>query len=389
MPKYTNRHNIPPMLAEALIASSEEYSSGGADISVTAMIGSPIISELRRRHGDGIVIDVVDLTYQALGTGVHRWVDEKQRSNVVMSETRLNAVVNEWNVSGQLDAVDSDGILSDLKTTSAYAFILGPKPDWHAQLNCYSWLLQNNGFDSPTGLRIVAILRDWSPGKAKSREFPAIPIQVVDVPQWPLEVTQAFISARVATHQFCRELSDDSLPICTPFERWQRPAEYAVKKKGNIRASRVLQTEDAAYDWIAQHSGGNLMVEKRESEPRRCLDYCDVAAFCPFGQRVRAGMSAEQAAAECPAPIAEDVTTAINAAMDAHASGVATVPASTDIDIQTTDTTLLVQAYFGMAPYQSSMFLKSPHAWRRIVELTGKEPGEARRELFPDAEVAS
>lgn len=384
MPHYTNRHNIPPMLAEALIAANSEYDDGGADISVTGLIGSPIISILRKRHASEICIDVVDLTYQALGTGVHRWVDEKDRSNVAMSETRLSAPMSGWKVSGALDALDSDGVLSDLKTTSAYSFILGPKPEWHGQLNCYAWLLVQNGFDAPSALRIVAILRDWSPGKAKSREFPAIPIQVVDVPMWPTEVTEAFIRIRVETHQSARVLPDDDLPICTMFERWQKPAEYACKKKGNVRASRVLPTEDAAYDWIAQQSSGSFVVEKRESEPRRCLDYCDVAAFCQFGQRVRGGMSADQAATECPAPNTADVNVSIKAAMDAHYTCTETRDIVRDIEVQCAEIKDLVMAYFGMEPYQSSMFRKNPLAWRRIVELTGKEPVEARREIFPE-----
>jgi len=87
---------------------------------------------------------------------------------VAFTEERLFAEVAGWTVSGQFDRMllFPDGTLQDYKFTSVWAVPDGCKPEWERQLNALRYLAACNGYRIAR-LQIVAILRDWSKGKAK------------------------------------------------------------------------------------------------------------------------------------------------------------------------------------------------------------------------------
>ena len=130
-------------------------------------------------------------------------------------------------------------------------------------------------------LQIVAILRDWSRAKKlqQGKDYPDYPVLVLDVPMWDLDDTWEFIQDRLRSH-FIYEIEP-----CSAEERWRKLDQYAVKKKGNKRATKVFYDQDDARDF-KQDKGDDFEIEFRPGEDTRCLHYCSVAPFCEAKNRL-------------------------------------------------------------------------------------------------------
>ena len=76
----------------------------------------------------------------------------------------------------------------------------------------------------------------------------------------------------------------ETIPQCTPEERWLRPTKYAVMKKGRKRAIKLHDNETEAHGH-AETLGKDHLVELRKGEAGRCEKYCPVALFCPQFQK--------------------------------------------------------------------------------------------------------
>ena len=290
--QITNNYNLPAPLVSAIV--NDTYEKVG-DISVTRLISAPRKHQLENRHDAEITQDVTDFLWSLLGQSVHEIF---RRTGSIAAgylvEKRLSAKVSDWIISGQLDLVTPEGILQDWKVTSVWSFLLGDKPDWEAQLNCYAWLLGKGNWITPKGLQIVGILRDWQQSKAGYNVpsegesmikigdcqpgYPPVPFVIKDIPLWSKEVQQRYVEKRVAIHQFAANTPDDELPECTDEERWARSTTWAVKKKGNKKAARVLASEAEAVTWIAGAKG--FEIEERPGRNIRCEKYCAAAPFC-------------------------------------------------------------------------------------------------------------
>ena len=187
----TNNYNLPESFLN--YATSDKYSKGDADISVTQLIDSPRVLLLREQHKDEITTDVMDMVFALFGTAVHHILESADDPENVVVEERLYAKVLDWILSGALDhqEVLPDGTvqITDYKVTSAWSVILGKK-EWERQQNCYAWLIENsedgkNRFRRVSNIRICAILRDWQRRKAEfDKDYPQSPIVVIDLPLW-------------------------------------------------------------------------------------------------------------------------------------------------------------------------------------------------------------
>lgn len=273
--KITNNYDLPAPLVSAIV--NDTYEKVG-DISVTRLIGAPRKHQLETRHDAEVTQDATDFLWSLLGQSVHeifRRAEDITPGYLV--EKRLTATVGDWAISGQPDLLTPDRTLQDWKITSVYSFLLGDKPDWEAQLNCYAWLLQENDY-KVNALQIVGILRDWMQSKANESNYPPVPFLLKDIPLWSKEAQQRYVEERVAIHQLAANTPDDELPECTDEERWARPTTWAVKKKGNKKATRVLENEAGAIAWIA--GGKGFVIEKRPGRNIRCEEYCAAAPFC-------------------------------------------------------------------------------------------------------------
>lgn len=270
--KLTNNLNLPEPIVNAI--KNDTYTPGPrADISVTQLLSPPRVVALRRTHKDEITEDASERIWSLLGQAIHTILERANATGI--AERRLAVEVEGWIVSGAMDLVCKDGILSDYKVTTAYKIKNGQAPiEFEQQLNCYAELMRANG-ERIEGLQIVAILRDWSKLEAaRDAGYPQSQVVIVPVPMWPAEKAQKYMRERVILHKQARV----ELPLCAADERWAKPDTFAVKKQGAARASRVYENEDEAIAHARQDPA--LFVEKRIGESTRCKHYCAVARFC-------------------------------------------------------------------------------------------------------------
>lgn len=278
--KVTNKHNVPETLVA--LATRDYYSKGKADYSVTEIISPPRIQRLRRQYNEQMEQDVSDMLWQLLGSALHV-VAERGVADGHITEERLITEIDGVKLSGAIDIqkVESDGIIiTDYKFTSAWA-LRQDKPEWEAQQNIYAWLVEKVKGQKVKGVQICALIRDWSRREASVKpDYPQAPIQVLELPLWPLATTEAYIKERIEAHRMSKVQADwgDELPPCTDDDRWVRETKYAVKREGRKTAIRVLDTQHEADELATKENG---YVEVRKGEAIRCTgNFCGVAEWC-------------------------------------------------------------------------------------------------------------
>ena len=269
MGTLTNLHGLPQSIVDAV--TNDPY-TGGGDISCTKLIDSPRVRVLGGKHKDEITVDVSERVWALLGQAVHTILERAGlRQEGMVVEERLYAEVNGWQVSGQVDNMHLElHKLSDYKVTTVWK--KNGSDSWTRQLNVLRWLAHQNGYTITT-LVVIAIFRDWRKAEAlRDPSYPQAAIQTIPVPLWSLEETEEYIRERVAIHQAASKGIDIQ---CTDEERWMSPSTFALMKDGGKRAVRVADHADDLGDVMEGYS-----IVERKGEPKRCLMYCDVSAFC-------------------------------------------------------------------------------------------------------------
>jgi hypothetical protein len=272
----TNRLNLPLPIVRAV--EHDPYTQDG-HISVTGLIQPPRIRQLLTRHRDNISIDVADRIWPLLGSSVH-YILERAAVDNALQEERLSMDVLGWTVTGKPDLY-YDRTVFDFKVTSVWTTLNGVKREWETQENLYAELLRAHTFKVES-LAIIAILRDWSKHQVtKSRDYPETQSIILPVTLWDPIDAGMYLEERVTVHQEAERLADDDLPVCTAEERWERPTQYAVKKRGNKKASRLLPTLEEAEVWARDNMKDKpFEIVCRPGESVRCRSYCDCSNYC-------------------------------------------------------------------------------------------------------------
>jgi len=287
--KITNKFGIPETLVA--LASRDYYSKGSSDYSVTEIISPPRIQRLRRKHYDEMEQDASDMIWMLLGTALHV-VAERSEVSGHTNEERLSAGVNGVVLSGAIDLQkdEADGItITDYKFTSAWA-LMNDKPEWEQQQNIYKYLVERVKKKPVKGLKICALIRDWSRRDAQNKpDYPQAPIQIVDIPIWTFDRTEAFIKERIELHRDSKVNADwnEELPLCSDEERWVRPTTYAVKKEGRKTAIRVFEEQGEAEALLKEMPDKDKgFIEIRKGEAVRCTgNFCGVSQWCSQFQK--------------------------------------------------------------------------------------------------------
>ena len=279
--KLTNKFDLPDTFVRILARSN--YTKGKAHLSVTELINSPRITQLRKVNYEHLEEDVADKIWAIFGTAIHAVLEHGKGDNQIV-EQRLHANLDGYDISGAIDLqeVEPQGIaISDYKTTGAWA-VMNEKKDWEEQLNCYAWLVEKVKRTPVTSLTIVAIIRDWSRRDAQVKEgYPEAPVKSIAIPLWDYETRENFIKERVRLHSnalFALETGED-LPVCTPSEMWEKPTYWAVLKVGGKRATAVCNTEEEANKKL-EELGKGYEIQVRPGERTRCANFCGVRDFC-------------------------------------------------------------------------------------------------------------
>lgn len=274
--KLTNKFNLPEAIVNAI--KNDPYNPGACDMSVTTLISPPRLVELKRRHYKDIKEDVSDRIWSLFGQGIHTVLERAETD--ATTETRLAIERQGWVISGQLDRYDAvTGLLSDYKCTSVYAVKNGHRQEWEAQLNILATILREHGH-TVNKLEVVAILRDWSNGRANGKDYPECSVAVIEVPLWSQEKCEEYIDSRIRIHQAAKV----KLPTCTPDEKWQTDDVFALKKEGRKTAVKLYETEAEANEALVA-AGDKHYIEHRPGRCVRCEGYCPVAEFCDQWQK--------------------------------------------------------------------------------------------------------
>lgn len=289
--QYTNKYNIPKEIVELLIR--DRHPPQKDRIGVVSLVSPYLMRELERRYWDQLIIDVSELVFMLQGRAFHLLMEQASNANA-LKEQKLEMQSNTGvTLVGKPDRWES-GVLTDYKTTSVWAAIRGTPPEWTAQVNVYAYLLKECLNVHTSSCMAVAYFRDWSINKAKQGgNFPQCAIKSFDLELWNPSVTRSYIQERIQGHQGAQNLSLDKLPPCSSLEMWEQPIRYAVKKKGVKSARRVLDSREAAQEWITANSKENespdtYSIEERPGERPRCEDFCLVRHVCPVRNQHKA-----------------------------------------------------------------------------------------------------
>ncbi len=275
---WTNHFNLPETICNAIMYESK-YEDG--KYSVTSLIKPPQIYQLEKRYQDKIERDVSDGLWMLLGSSVH-YILEKAKPENALKEERLEVEIEGIKIVGKPDLYTSNETIEDYKVTSCYSFLLGEKPEWTAQLNIYAYLY-SEGYGFPVKKAFIhAILRDWMQSKGlQDEDYPKCPFITSEIEVWSLDRSKDYIKTRIEWHLTNEKFEDGMLTDCSQSEKWSRPTTWAVKKKGNKRASRVFDNKQDAEEMVFDFKGNiPLELEERSGEDVRCERFCNAKNFC-------------------------------------------------------------------------------------------------------------
>ena len=279
--KLTNNFGIPQTFMNVLARPT--YNKGKAHLSATQLLNSPKIVALTNKFDGELEQDASDMVWSIFGSAVHNFLEHGKDDNHLVEE-RLHIEHDGWHISGAVDLqmTNSDGVdIRDYKTTSVWA-VMNEKIEWELQLNVYAWLVEKVKNVPVTSLGIVAILRDWKAREKQQKEgYPESPIKEVPIRLWTMAEREAYVSERISAHSSCEfELeTGGNLPDCTPTEMWEKPAVWAVRKTGNVRAKSLHDSEESAL-LALEELGKGYEIEFRAGERTRCESYCLVNTYC-------------------------------------------------------------------------------------------------------------
>jgi hypothetical protein len=273
-----------------LAIRNDPYSPGDADYTPSSLNSPARMRELVRQHGHEMTQAASGRFWSFMGSAIHAMLERVDLPGA-LKEERLYGLLAGKKISGALDLF-WEGVLYDYKVTSVWALIHEAgkaKPEWVQQSNVNAWLLRRNGHEVKRAANIL-ILRDWNDREVgKSSDYPKLPAVEVPIPLWSDEEVEDWMKRRIMSHEVVRGVEESALPECSPAERWEKAASFAVMKAGNKRAVRVLPTLADAQAHMAEKGLTKYhSIEDRKGESIRCGRYCSALAWCSQGRRLTA-----------------------------------------------------------------------------------------------------
>jgi hypothetical protein len=276
--KITNKQGLPAPLV-ALLAR-DFYTKGASQYSVTELMSPPKIRRMREQYDEEIVIDVTKLIASQLGTFMHAKLEGKAVEGYT-NEERIFHSIDGITVSGAVDLqqhTDDGIVIIDYKFVKAWS-VMQSKDDWVTQLNIYKWLVETVKKQKVCGLKICAIIKDYS-AHSTQENYPEAEAVMIDIPMWDSVTTETYVRQRLDMHRAAKQAQEfgEELQPCTDEERWMSETIYAVKREGRKTAIRVFKSIDEANELAEKEKG---YVEERKGEPKRCTgDFCGVSKWC-------------------------------------------------------------------------------------------------------------
>lgn len=281
---FSNYHNLPQPVVQAIIKAHEAYDSGDSDFTPSSLAKPPYIARLEKTHKEEMTVDVMKMLDAAVGTALHEMFENAVKDDDrYITEKRFYAQVGKWKIGGQIDLyTKKTGTLSDYKTTSSWAVRMGKK-EWTRQGNINAILLRRNGLPV-NGIEIIAYVKDHDPRKIKGTPgYPEAKLVVLPQDMWSDAEIEQGILYRCQLHEQAKMLPIDQVEVCTQDERWEKPTKWAVVRRGKARALKLFDFESDAKEYANEVRKG-AYVEPRPGRRTRCLDWCTVSKWCRLHQ---------------------------------------------------------------------------------------------------------
>lgn len=281
--KITNNLNLPKPFVSAV---EKDYEYKDKQYGVTSLLGDSLRETiLKRRYYNEIEQDVADMIWMIVGNGVHKVLEESIEESHEFKEEYLKIdVVDGYKISGKADLYNAkEKKVTDYKTCSVWKVIYGDYEDWKNQLLMYAWMFKKLGFDVDKG-EIVAIMKDHSKTDAKTKaDYPKFPVQTIafKFTVADFEAIEKYIINKFEEIKVLEQVKDEELPMCSMKDRFNKGDKYAVKKIGNIKASKVHDSLASAETHLNE-LGSAYEIETRPGEDKKCLEYCSVCEFCSY-----------------------------------------------------------------------------------------------------------
>jgi len=284
--KYTNNYKLPEYACDIL--KQDTYDKQEGKYSATELINGGLMNALIRKHQDDIIKDVTDNIWTVFGNAVHSYIENLPSKYV--KELRVETPIEfeyynpdkgvsetmEVTITSKGDLyIPGEKRLVDVKNTSKYATMYNKvKPEWEAQLNINRYIYKKNLLPIEH-LEILCFYKDLGKIDSMKHDFCDIPLEVIKIPTWTMEETEEYIIDRVKVQLEERQ--------CNEFERWRKPEQYKVKKRGAKRATANFNNySDAEEKRFKMKKPGEYEIEYHKGEDKRCLEYCDVKRFCNY-----------------------------------------------------------------------------------------------------------
>lgn len=257
--------------------------------------------------------DVEDFVSRALGTSIHSavekaWTQPHLAANLkklgypqavidrvvvnptpeqltddmipVYIEQRAYKTIEGFNVGGKFDMI-AEGILHDIKSTSAYSWVFGGRDEEHKlQGSLYWWLNQDKvteGF-----IRITYVFTDWQKMMAKQKPtYPQSRIQQKDIIMMTPVETEAWVRGKLQAMKRLWRAEEKDIPRCTDEELWRTEPVYKYYKdptKTDGKSTKNFDDLSAAYAHLASQGGVGTVITF-PGEVKRC-GYCDGYDIC-------------------------------------------------------------------------------------------------------------
>lgn len=278
MRNFKDLEELHPVLVRPL--TDDNYDPGLlTDYSFSHLASAPQERRLYRAHHQQIEWSVWDDFFPFLGEAVHAFLEDFAGPDDIVEERMFVEVAGRL-LSGKpdLQRLLDDGTyeIIDYKVTSSYR-AREPSDQWKTQANFYRYCAERQG-RPVSKLTVITFVRDWSRNRAAQfPDYPQRPILCHDIPLMSLEAVENWLEFRIDLHE---EWGDDL--ECSDEERWFDPdaERWAVMRMWAVKATRLFASEeDAKTDAFAR--GDNYHVEHRPAQPKKCMNYCSVADFCP------------------------------------------------------------------------------------------------------------
>jgi hypothetical protein len=322
--KITNQASISLPLAVWLLADDYDLVTGVDNyISVTKVM-KPVrqIVLPHRIPAKDLVSDVSDQIPRRLGHAIHDSIERSWKSGSYVHSLRQlgypaevigNIAVNPtWDeidanpdiipvyleqramrefegftIGGKFDMV-ADGILTDVKSTSVWAWIMGTRDDDHRlQMSLYRWIDAGQDRQRITEdyCQVNYVFTDWQKNQQKSNpNYPQTRVATKTLPLMSLQEVEDYLRLKLALVNQNFHLPEKQVPHCTEAELWMSAPKYkyfkdpAKAQDPKARSTKNFEDLQDAHKFKAQNGGVGVIVTV-PGEAKAC-GYCPAFDIC-------------------------------------------------------------------------------------------------------------